>query len=103
MRSEWQHPPERTFTENETFAGCENMKKLVYFISASVLIVIMCILYQFQLGAIGFFILSVIFFALAIKGFSGEGDERKRQKIKEKGWKKAFHFLKKPYLRNGNK
>ncbi|MFS8631052.1 MAG: hypothetical protein LOD92_07850 [Bacillales bacterium] len=52
-------------------------KKLVYFLLVIASLPVMAVLYKNQLGAVYFFILAVIFFALAIKGFRGEEDEGK--------------------------
>ncbi len=53
------------------------MKKLFYFLLVVASLPVMAVLYKNQLGAVYFFILAVIFFALAIKGFRGEEDEGK--------------------------
>lgn len=59
------------------------MKKLIYFLLVVAISAAMIILYQNQLGAISFFILSIFFFVLAIKGLSG-GAKGTKGKVRKK-------------------
>ncbi|WP_154676064.1 hypothetical protein [Bacillus dakarensis] len=52
------------------------MKKITLFIGMVLLLTAMYYLYKYQLGAISFFILSIIFFSLAKKEFSSKSTKK---------------------------
>lgn len=54
-------------------------KKLVYFLLVIASLPVMAVLYKNQLGAVYFFVLALIFFILAIRGFRGKEDEEENR------------------------